>query len=142
MEGSVQWSDGRVRITAQLVDATNGHHIFSERYDRQLKDLFALQDDITLKVLTAMQVKFSEGEQARMWAKGTKNLEAYLKLLQAVEHRQVFNKESQVYHSAAEAMALDLGTTGTALQQLCPQVLLEYIIPRGLSRPGTWQRHR
>jgi adenylate cyclase len=129
MEGSVQWSDGRVRITAQLVDATTGHHIFSERYDRELKDLFALQDDITLKVLTAMQVKFSEGEQARMWAKGTKNLEAYLKLLQAVEHRQVFNKESQVLalQLAEEALALDPGYAlaySTAAMAIALQVLL------------------
>jgi TolB-like protein len=129
MEGSVQWSDGRVRITAQLVDATTGHHVFSERYDRELKDLFALQDDITLKVLTAMQVKFSEGEQARIWAKGTKNLEAYLKLLQAVEHRLVFNKESQVLalRFAEEAIALDPEyplAYSTAAMAIALQVLL------------------
>jgi adenylate cyclase len=129
MEGSVQWSEGRVRITAQLVDATTGHHIFSERYDRELKDLFALQDDITLKVLTAMQVKFSEGEQARMWAKGTKSLEAYLKLLQAVEHRLVLNKESQAIalQLAEETIALDpmyALAYSTAARAIALQVLL------------------
>jgi adenylate cyclase len=94
-----------------------------------LKELFALQDDITLKVLTAMQVKFSEGEQARMWAKGTKNLEAYLKLLQAVEHRLIFNKENQVLalHLAEEAIALDPGYAlaySTAAMAIGLQVVL------------------
>jgi TolB-like protein/class 3 adenylate cyclase len=56
LEGSVQWSGDRVRIMAQLIDALKGHHLFSERYDRELKDIFALQDEITIKLLTAMQV--------------------------------------------------------------------------------------
>ena len=64
LEGSVQKSGDRVRITAQLIDALSGHHLWSERYDRDLKDLFALQDEVTLKILTAMQVKLTEGEQA------------------------------------------------------------------------------
>jgi adenylate cyclase len=111
MEGSVQWSGDRVRITAQLVDAITGHHVFSERYDRELKDLFALQDDITMKVLTAMQVKWGYGEGERSLAKGTKNLDAYLKFLQATEYIQVLNKESLslALQLAEEAMALDPG---------------------------------
>ena len=63
LEGSVQRSGDRVRITAQLIDALTGHHLWAERYDRDLKDLFALQDEVTLKILTAMQVKLTEGEQ-------------------------------------------------------------------------------
>ena len=83
LEGSVQWSDDRVRITAQLIDALKGHHLFSERYDHELKDIFAVQDEITMKVLNAMRVALMHGEQARVVDKGTKNLDAYLKLLQA-----------------------------------------------------------
>ena len=64
LEGSVQRSGDRVRITAQLIDALSGHHLWAERYDRDLKDLFALQDEVTLKILMAMQVKLTEGEQA------------------------------------------------------------------------------
>ena len=86
MEGSVQWSGDRVRITVQLIDALKGHHLFSERYDRELKDIFALQDEITMKALMAMRVAL-RGEDARASEKGkTKNLDAYLKLLQAYEH--------------------------------------------------------
>ena len=59
----------RVRITAQLIDAQTGGHVWSERYDRELKDIFALQDEITRKIMLAMQVKLTEGEQVRLWAK-------------------------------------------------------------------------
>ena len=64
LEGSVQRSGDRVRITAQLIDALTGHHLWAERYERDLKDLFALQDEVTMKILTAMQVKLTEGEEA------------------------------------------------------------------------------
>ena len=64
LEGSVQKSGDRIRITAQLIDALTGHHLWAERYDRQLKDLFAVQDEVTTKILTAMRVKLTEGEEA------------------------------------------------------------------------------
>ncbi|HUL21262.1 MAG TPA: adenylate/guanylate cyclase domain-containing protein, partial [Thermodesulfobacteriota bacterium] len=82
LEGSVQKSDNRVRITAQLIDALTGHHIWAERYDRDLKDIFALQDEVTRNILTAMQVKITEGEQALHRDKGIRNLNCYLKLLE------------------------------------------------------------
>ena len=83
LEGSIQKASDRVRITAQLIDALSGNHLFSERYDRELKDILNLQDEITMKVLTAVQVKLTKGEEALVSAKGTKNLDAYLKVLQA-----------------------------------------------------------
>ncbi len=77
LEGSVQKSRDRVRITAQLIDAITGRHIWSENYDRELKDIFALQDEITIKIMQAMRIKLTEGEQARHWMKGgTGNLKA------------------------------------------------------------------
>jgi len=111
LEGSVRREGDRVRITAQLVDATSGNHIFSERYDRDLKDIFALQDEITMRVLTAMRVKWAYGEHERAMAKGTKNLEAYLKVLEGWEYCQILNKESQAAarQLAEEAIALDRG---------------------------------
>jgi adenylate cyclase len=109
LEGSVQWAGDRVRITAQLIDAIKGHHLFSERYDRELKDIFAMQDEITIKIMTAMRVQLTEGEFAHAFAKGTKNLEAYLKVLQSYEKRQLFTKENQAQarQLAEEAIALD-----------------------------------
>jgi adenylate cyclase len=65
LEGSVQKAGNRLRVNAQLIDALKGHHLWVERYDRELKDLFKLQDEITMKVLTAMEVKLTRGESAR-----------------------------------------------------------------------------
>jgi len=110
IEGSVQQERNRVRITAQLIDALTGHHLFSERYDRDLKDILNLQDEITMKVLTAVQVKLTTGEVARLLEKGTKNLDAYLKVLQAREHKGgTLNKErvERAMQLLEEAIALD-----------------------------------
>ena len=110
IEGSVQQEKNRVRITVQLVDALTGRHLFSEQYNRDLKDILSLQDEITLKVLTAVQVKLTTGEVARLFEKGTKNLEAYLKVLQAREFKAgTFNKErvERAMRLLEEAIALD-----------------------------------
>jgi adenylate cyclase len=93
MEGSVQRSADRVRITAQLIDALSGHHIWAERYDHDLKDIFALQDEVTSNILTAMQVKITEGEQALHRDKGIRNLNCYLKLLEAKNYANRFDIE-------------------------------------------------
>jgi len=108
LEGSVRKSEDRVRITAQLIDALKGHHLWAERYDRELKDIFKLQDEISKKIITALEVKLTVGEQARMWAKGTNNLEAYLKLLAAREYILRFNKESNVMARQLAKEAIDL----------------------------------
>ena len=110
IEGSVQREGNRVRITVQLIDALTGDHLFSERYDRNLKDLLTLQDEITMKILTAVQVKLTTGESARIQAKGTKNLDAYLKILQAYElkaHTQSRERVERSRQLLEEAIALD-----------------------------------
>jgi adenylate cyclase len=75
-----------VRITAQLIDAQTGHHLWAERYDRDLKDIFTLQDELTLRILTALQVKLTKGAEARFAGKSTRNLDAYLKFMNGWEH--------------------------------------------------------
>jgi adenylate cyclase len=109
LEGSVQKSADRIRITAQLIDALKGHHIWAERYDRDLKDLFALQDEITIKIITALQVKLTAGETVQLIAKSTKNLQAYLKVLEAREFFYTLTKEgiAQSRRLSEEAIALD-----------------------------------
>jgi adenylate cyclase len=90
LEGSVQKTADRIRITAQLIDAITGHHVWSERYDREPKDIFAIQDDITMEITKAMRIELLQGEQARIWHKRTTtNLNAYEKLLQGTSY---FNK--------------------------------------------------
>jgi len=61
LEGSVRKSEDRVRVTAQLIDAIKGHHLWAERYEREVKDIFAVQDEITRKILWALEVKLTEG---------------------------------------------------------------------------------
>jgi adenylate cyclase len=109
LEGSVRKAGDKIRITAQLVDALTGNHLWSRRYDRNLEDIFAVQDEITKEIITAMQVKLTEGEQIRATAKGTNNLEAYLKYLQANELIYQLNIESNALGKqlAEEAIALD-----------------------------------
>jgi TolB-like protein/class 3 adenylate cyclase len=85
LEGSIQRSGDRVRITAQLIDALTGHHLWAERYERDLKDIFALQDEITMKILTATQVRLTAGEEASSTAKyfrGKQGLDCYMKYLE------------------------------------------------------------
>jgi len=86
LEGSIQKSGDSVRINAQLIDAVSDQHLWAENYDRGMKDIFALQDEIILKILAALHVNLISGEDGRVWAKGTKNLEAYLRLMQAREN--------------------------------------------------------
>jgi|Deesub1362A_J573_1020465.scaffolds.fasta_scaffold00689_17 TolB-like protein/Tfp pilus assembly protein PilF len=109
LEGSVRKAGDKVRITAQLIDALTGRHLWAERYDRRLKDIFAVQDEITMKIITAMGVKLTAGEQARLSAKGTDNLDAYLKYLEGREHLFRFNKDNNLLarQRAEEAMDLD-----------------------------------
>ena len=109
LEGSVRKEGNRIRITAQLIDSTTGRHVFSERYDRELKDIFATQDDITIKILTALRVALKDGEWARIQARGVSNVEAYFKLLEAREFHEKVNKESndRARRLAEEALALD-----------------------------------
>jgi len=108
LEGSIRKYEDRVRITAQLIDALKGYHLWAERYDRDLKEIFKLQDEISQKIITALEVKLTVGEQARMWAKGTNNLEAYLKLLKAREYILRFNKESNAMARQFAKEAIDL----------------------------------
>src|SRR5262245_28741483 len=77
VEGSVRKAGNRVRINAQLVDATTGGHLWAERYDRELQDIFALQDEVTQKIVAALQVKLTKAEQEHLGRAPTDNLEAY-----------------------------------------------------------------
>jgi adenylate cyclase len=93
LEGSVQKADDQVRIVAQLIDTTTGSHLWSERYDRPLKDIFALQDDIVQKIVTTLNLQFALREQGHVVRKHTDNLEAYDTLLRGTEYFLRFTKE-------------------------------------------------
>ena len=77
LEGSIRKADNRVRITGQLIDAATGHHLWAEQYDRDLEDLFAVQDEITMHIASALQVELTDGEQAQVRHRSTNNLQAW-----------------------------------------------------------------
>jgi adenylate cyclase len=108
LEGSIRKAEDKIRITAQLIDALSGHHLWAERYDRDLKEIFAVQDELTKKIITAMQVELTWGEQAQVDAKGTKNLGAYLKFLQARENVNKLNLEGNALGKKLAQEAIDL----------------------------------
>ena len=110
LEGSVRKSGNRIRITAQLIDAKDGTHVWAERYDRAMDDIFVIQDEITLVLATEMQVKLTEGEQARLRYTTTNNVEAWTYWAQGMSHyRQAVAKEkmgpARLYWE--KALALD-----------------------------------
>ncbi len=108
LEGSVQKSGDKVRITAQLIDALTGHHLWGERYDRDYKDIFALQDEITSRIVIALRIKLTEGEEARVHRKHTRSLEAWNFVGRGMEHFHRFNEidnadARQLFNKAIEA---------------------------------------
>jgi adenylate cyclase len=107
LEGSVRRADDRVRITAQLIDGKANQHIWSETYDRELKDIFAIQDEVTMKILTNVKVKLTGGEDLTLAvAKRSANLQAYLKILEGIAylHESKFSEARKVFE---EALSLD-----------------------------------
>ena len=123
LEGSVRKADNQVRITAQLIDATTGGHLWSERYDRPLQDIFALQDEVVQKIVTTLKLQLSVQEQGILVRKTTDNLEAYDYYLRGsgviliaitqeanAQARQMFEKALELDPQYAEAYAF-LGST-------------------------------
>jgi len=96
LEGSVQRSADRIRINAQLIDALTGHHLWAERYERDQKDLFAVQDEITMRILQAIRVKLSEGEISSTYSqyfRGRQGFDCYLKIMEASKYADRFTLE-------------------------------------------------
>jgi adenylate cyclase len=109
LEGSVRKSDNQVRVTAQLIDATTGEHLWSERYDRLLKDIFALQDEIVQQIVTTLKLQLTLTERGVLVRKTTDNLEAYDYHLRGSEALVRFTKEGtlQAQQMYEKALALD-----------------------------------
>ena len=77
LEGSVRKAGNRVRVTGQLIDAASGVHIWADRFDRDLTDIFAVQDELTQEIISALKIKLSAPEKARISGGGTKNVDAH-----------------------------------------------------------------
>ena len=96
LEGSVRKSGNRVRITAQLIDATTGGHLWAERFDRDLTDIFAVQDDVTQHIVGALALNLTEGDRQRLATEHTDNLEAYDCFLRGRELWHRLTKETTI----------------------------------------------
>jgi TolB-like protein/class 3 adenylate cyclase/Flp pilus assembly protein TadD len=86
LEGSVRKAENKVRITAQLIDAISGHHIWANRYDGKLKDIFALQDKVARSIVTALAVQLTAGDEERVARRGTEDVQAYDAFLRGWEN--------------------------------------------------------
>jgi adenylate cyclase len=109
LEGSVRRGGNRVRVTAQLIDALSGAHVWAERYDRDLSDIFAVQDEITASVAGVIEPALAEAEQQRALRKPTERLDAWEAYQRGMWH---FNKHGAAENRAAQgffrqAMAID-----------------------------------
>ena len=109
LEGSIRRAGQRVRITAQLVDAATGGHLWAERYDRDLTDIFEVQDDVTRRIVHALKVTLSPVENAQLSAGGTSSMDAYDYVLRGRElllgktkNRETFEQSTKLFMRALE----------------------------------------
>ena len=107
LEGSVQQAGERLRVTVQLIDAVEGHHLWAESYDRTFEDLFDLQDEIALKTAIELQVKLTTGEEARVLSRTTKNIRAWTLYQQALSRFFEFSEEANREARRFASMALE-----------------------------------
>lgn len=105
LEGSVRRGGETMRITAQLVDARNGEHLWAQRYDRPISNTFAVQDDVTQKIVAALAVSLTPIEAARVGHEGTASSDAHDNLLRGLRHfwtyTETANREAQVFFERA-----------------------------------------
>jgi adenylate cyclase len=123
LEGSIQKFGDQIRITAQLIDATNGHHLWAEKYDRELKDIFAMRDEISMKIATVLQVKLTLGESAN-WGPETESFEAYIKVMQSLEHFRRMTPDDNILSRQKAKEALDLDPNYSSATEMFAWTLL------------------
>ena len=111
LEGSIRKSGNRVRVTAQLIDGSTGGHLWAERYDRDLTDIFEVQDDVTQQIVGALKITLSETEKSLIVGGGTKNVEAHDLFLKGRELLLGLKKDRAIFDQwmacFRRALALD-----------------------------------
>src|SRR6516164_9277099 len=108
LEGSIRKAGNRVRITAQLIDAGNGGHVWAERFDRDLTDIFATQDEVVQRIVGVLAVTLTQGEERRLRRRGTGNVEAYECWLRARESLMRGTRESVMQARALHRRAIEI----------------------------------
>ncbi|NQU72490.1 MAG: tetratricopeptide repeat protein [Rhodospirillales bacterium] len=109
LEGSVRKAGNRVRVTAQLIDSTTGGHVWADRFDRDLTDIFAVQDELTQEIVSALRIELTDDEQNRLAHRGTANVEAYGLFLRGREQAWQATKNGNIdaRKLLADAVAID-----------------------------------
>jgi adenylate cyclase len=108
LEGSVQRAENKIRVTAQLIDAINGRHLWADRYDRELKDIFAIQDEISRNIITEMAVALGEGDNERLMQKKAYNVKAWIAYRKGVEQFRKMSKEANLKSRELSEKAIGL----------------------------------
>jgi TolB-like protein/lipoprotein NlpI len=128
LEGSVRKIGGKIRINAQLIDATTGGHIWAERYDREYKDILALQDEVIQQIVSALSVKLTRREEVQLTSKLTDNLEAYDYYLRGKQFLHSLSSEGLVKAKSMFEKAIELD--GKFAQAYAAQAMADYYIWR------------
>jgi adenylate cyclase len=126
LEGSIQKQGDRIRISAQLIDAKNGHHLWAEKFDRGQQDIFKLRDDVINEIAVALELELTEGQWLPGWGGITKNFDAYIKVRQSLEHFRRFTPDENILskRKAKEALELDPDYSG-AMQMVAWALSME-----------------
>jgi TolB-like protein len=111
VEGSVRRAGNKVRITAQLIDAVSGRHLWAERFDRELQDIFAVEDDVVRRILAVLQVKLTQPDKGRAGHEGTLSLEAHDYLLRGLERLWLSTQDSVQQARTYFTRAVELDAT-------------------------------
>jgi adenylate cyclase len=114
LEGSVRKAGGRVRVTAQLVDALSGGHLWADRYDRDLQNIFALQDEVAQRIVSALAIKMGSGEQQRLHDHDTENILAYDYYLRGMEYYNRYTSDNNLKSRAFFEKAIELDNDYTS----------------------------
>src|ERR1022692_1103187 len=137
LEGSVRKAGNRVRITAQLIDGVTGGHVWAERYDRDLTDIFALQDEISEAIVGALKLKLLPQEKQAIERRGTDNVEAYDLCLMARSYVQTGNEGDPLQPEAIERLCRRAVTIDPDYAEAWALLALaQYILHRSFGRAG------
>jgi TolB-like protein/class 3 adenylate cyclase len=122
IEGSVRKAGNTVRITIQLINALDGKHVWAERYDRELRDVFAIQDEVIGKIITALSLKLTPEEVKQIVKRGTENLTAYDLYMRGRQQESFFSKEGHIeaqrYYEQAVTLDPDYAVAWAHLAQI------------------------
>lgn len=140
LEGSVRKGGNKIRITAQLIKASDGYHLYSEKFDRELDDIFEVQDEIALAILNAIKIRLIESDKEDILKRYTNNTEAYQLYLQGRYQVNKYNGHQAFldgikYYEQALAIEPDYALPYTGIAYCYFELLLDYILPADICMP-------